>query len=112
MAKKKKWFHVEIYLTGGASFDCVFQGETIKEARRQIGLLMDRTTALGESFTAEQLRKIFDLGLKAQPGKRRDVTWWVHWENGVIRSYGQDLDRVKEQAEQEAKENGMEYFIT
>ena len=70
------------------------------------------TTALGESFTAEQLRKIFDLGLKAQPGKRRDVTWWVHWENGVIRSYGQDLDRVKEQAEQEAKENGMEYFIT
>ena len=33
-------------------------------------------------------------------------------ENGVIRSYGQDLDRVKEQAEQEAKENGMEYFIT
>ena len=42
MAKKKKWFHVEIYLTGGASFDCVFQGETIKEARRQIGLLMDR----------------------------------------------------------------------
>lgn len=70
------------------------------------------TTALGESFTAEQLRKIFNLGLKAQPGKRRDVTWWVHWENGVIRSYGQDLDRVKEQAEQEAKENGMEYFIT
>lgn len=70
------------------------------------------TTALGESFTAEQLRKIFDLGLKAQPGKRRDVTWWVHWENGVIRSYGQDLDRVKEQAEQEAKENEMEYFIT
>ncbi len=70
------------------------------------------TTALGESFTAEQLRKIFDLGLKAQPGKRRDVTWWVHWENGVIRSYGQDLDRVKERAEQEAKENGMEYFIT
>ena len=70
------------------------------------------TTALGESFTAEQLRKIFDLGLKAQPGKRRDVTWWVHWENGVIRSYGQDLDRAKEQAEQEAKENGMEYFIT
>lgn len=70
------------------------------------------TTALGESFTAEQLRKIFDLGLKAQPGKRRDVTWWVHWENGVIRSYGQDLDRVKKQAEQEAKENGMEYFIT
>ena len=70
------------------------------------------TTALGESFTAEQLRKIFDLGLKAQPGKRRDVTWWVHWENGVIRSYGQDLDRVKKQAEQEAKESGMEYFIT
>ena len=68
------------------------------------------TTALGESFTAEQLRKIFDLGLKAQPGKRRDVTWWVHWENGVMRSYGQD--RAKEQAEQEAKENGMEYFIT
>ena len=70
------------------------------------------TKAIGESFTAEQLRKIFDLGLKAQPGKRRDVTWWVHWENGVIRSYGQDLDRVKERAEQEAKENGMEYFIT
>lgn len=77
-----------------------------------VRLIVRVTTALGESFTAEQLRKIFDLGLKAQPGKRRDVTWWVHWENGVIRSYGQDLDRVKEQAEQEAKENGMEYFIT
>ncbi len=77
-----------------------------------VRLITRVTTALGESFTAEQLRKIFDLGLKAQPGKRRDVTWWVHWENGVIRSYGQDLDRVKEQAEQEAKENGMEYFIT
>lgn len=67
---------------------------------------------MGESFTAEQLKKIFDLGVKVQPGKRRDVTWWVHWENGVICSYGQDLDRVKERAEQEAKENGMEYFIT
>ena len=77
-----------------------------------VRLIARVTTALGESFTAEQLRKIFDLGLKAQPGKRRDVTWWVHWENGVIRSYGQDLDRVKERAEQEAKENGMEYFIT
>lgn len=77
-----------------------------------VRLIARVTKAIGESFTAEQLRKIFDLGLKAQPGKRRDVTWWVHWENGVIRSYGQDLDRVKEQAEQEAKENGMEYFIT
>ena len=42
MARKMKWFRVEIYLVGGASFDCVIRTETIKEARRQIGLLMDR----------------------------------------------------------------------
>ena len=77
-----------------------------------VRLIARVTTALGESFTAEQLQKIFDVGFKVQSGKRRDVTWWVHWENGVICSYGQDLDRVKERAEQEAKENGMEYFIT
>ena len=38
------------------------------------------TKAIGESFTAEQLRKIFDLGLKAQPGKRRDERKW----NGIL----------------------------
>lgn len=42
MARKMKWFHVEIYLVGGASFDCIVRTETIKEARRQITRLMDR----------------------------------------------------------------------
>lgn len=42
MARKKKWFHVEIYLIGGASFDCIIRTETIKEARRRIEMIMDR----------------------------------------------------------------------
>lgn len=42
MARKMKWFRVEIYLVGGASFDCIIQTATIKEARRQIARLMDR----------------------------------------------------------------------
>lgn len=42
MTRKMKWFRVEIYLVGGASFDCVIRTESIKEARRQIARLMDR----------------------------------------------------------------------
>ena len=42
MTRKMKWVRVEIYLVGGASFDCVIRTETIKEARRQITRLMDR----------------------------------------------------------------------
>ena len=42
MARKMKWFRVEIYLVGGASFDCIIRTATIKEARRQIARLMDR----------------------------------------------------------------------
>ena len=42
MARKMKWFRVEIYLVGGAAFDCIIRTETIKEARRQIARLMDR----------------------------------------------------------------------
>lgn len=84
-----------------------------KEEKEILRELTERLVKIpGREFTAEQISVVLTLVIREPIRRTRETTYWIHWESGRIDCAGRDLDKVKDMAAEQARENGMAYFIT